>query len=127
MLQIILEKPGQFTARQAEMPTISEGQALVRVQRIGVCGTDLHAFAGRHPIISFDDALLHAREITVLASRNSHNQFPRIIKLIEQKQFDPSPWITHRMDLDRVPEQFEATTNSSDRIKIIIQVPDELA
>ena len=76
--------------------------------------------------ITFDDALLHAREITLLASRNSHNQFSRIIELIEQKQFDPAPWITHRLDLDQVPEQFESMTSSADMIKMVIQVPNEL-
>ena len=77
--------------------------------------------------ITFDDALLHAREITLFASRNSHNQFSRIIELIEKKQFDPSLWITHRLALDHVPEQFEATTHNADLIKLVIQVPDELA
>lgn len=29
------------------------GQALVRVRRVGVCGTDLHAFKGEQPFFSY--------------------------------------------------------------------------
>ena len=53
MLQIVLEKPGQFTATDGPAPVPGPGEALVRVHRVGVCGTDLHAFAGRQPFFTY--------------------------------------------------------------------------
>lgn len=59
MLQIVLEKPGRFAARQVAEPTMPEGHALIRIERIGVCGTDLHAFAGRQPFFTYPRVLGH--------------------------------------------------------------------
>ena len=50
MRQIVLEQPGQFREQVAAPMEANPGEALVRVHRIGVCGTDLHAFAGRQPL-----------------------------------------------------------------------------
>jgi 2-desacetyl-2-hydroxyethyl bacteriochlorophyllide A dehydrogenase len=66
MLQIILEKPGQFTAGDGPEPTPGPGEALVRVHRIGVCGTDLHAFAGRQPFFNYPRILGHELGVEVL-------------------------------------------------------------
>jgi alcohol dehydrogenase len=47
--------------------------------------------------VYFPDPLLHRREMTVFASRNSlPDEFRRIIALIEQGRIDTRPWITHR-------------------------------
>ncbi len=61
MLQITLTVPGEFAARQVDGPSRSgaKGEAVVRVRRIGVCGTDLHAFAGRQPFFTYPRVLGH--------------------------------------------------------------------
>lgn len=41
------------------MPQPREGHALVRIKRVGICGTDLHAFAGRQPFFSYPRILGH--------------------------------------------------------------------
>ncbi|HVX91082.1 MAG TPA: zinc-binding alcohol dehydrogenase family protein [Candidatus Paceibacterota bacterium] len=66
MLQIVLEKPGQFAATEGAPPTLAPGEALVRVHRIGVCGTDLHAFAGRQPFFSYPRILGHELGVEVV-------------------------------------------------------------
>jgi len=66
MLQIVLEQPGHFTAREAPEPPAAAGTALVRVHRIGVCGTDLHAFAGRQPFFTYPRVLGHELGVEVL-------------------------------------------------------------
>ena len=53
MQQITLDKPFQFSASQAEVPEPGQGEALVKVCRIGVCGTDLHAYEGNQNFFSF--------------------------------------------------------------------------
>jgi alcohol dehydrogenase len=61
--------------------------------------------------VSFPDPLLHAREITLYASRNAlPADFKRIIKLIEDGRIDTRPWITHRCAFDAVAENFPAYT-----------------
>jgi len=69
MLQIVLDRPGQFTASAARDPLPKPGEALVRVRRIGVCGTDLHAFAGRQPFFEYPRILGHELGVEVLDVR----------------------------------------------------------
>ena len=66
MLTIVLEKPGHFTAVDRPEPPAASGSALVRVRRIGVCGTDLHAFAGRQPFFTYPRVLGHELAVEVL-------------------------------------------------------------
>lgn len=54
-----LEEPGRFQLHNEPTPTTSPGEALVRIHRIGVCGTDLHAFAGRQPFFDYPRVLGH--------------------------------------------------------------------
>lgn len=66
MLEIVLEKPGRFASRDIAEPVAAPGQALVRVHRIGVCGTDLHAFAGRQPFFAYPRVLGHELGVEIL-------------------------------------------------------------
>jgi 2-desacetyl-2-hydroxyethyl bacteriochlorophyllide A dehydrogenase len=43
------------------------GEALVRVHRVGICGTDLHAFKGRQPFFTYPRILGHELGVEVLA------------------------------------------------------------
>lgn len=68
MKQICLQKPGQLEMRQvAEPGTPGLHDALVRVLRIGICGTDIHAFHGRQPFFSYPRVLGHEVAVEVLA------------------------------------------------------------
>ena len=66
MLQIVLEQPGRFTAADGPEPVPAPGEALVRVQRIGICGTDLSAFAGRQPFFNYPRILGHELGVEVI-------------------------------------------------------------
>jgi 2-desacetyl-2-hydroxyethyl bacteriochlorophyllide A dehydrogenase len=59
MQQVILEKPGKFAEREAPTPIAATGRALVHIGRVGVCGSDFHAFAGRHPIYTYPRIIGH--------------------------------------------------------------------
>lgn len=59
MLQAVLQEPGCFAVRTVPTPERGADEALVRVRRIGVCGTDLHAFRGRQPFFSYPRVLGH--------------------------------------------------------------------
>lgn len=68
MKTIRLEKPGQFALLEAEPPGVaSPEEAIVRVRRIGVCGTDLHAFAGKQPFFTYPRVLGHELGVEVVS------------------------------------------------------------
>jgi 2-desacetyl-2-hydroxyethyl bacteriochlorophyllide A dehydrogenase len=66
MIQITLETPGHFIATDGPSPVQAPGEALVRVHRIGICGTDLHAFAGRQPFFNYPRILGHELGVEVI-------------------------------------------------------------
>lgn len=66
MKQIVLESPGRFTERESPVPVRGAGQALIRVEKVGVCGSDFHAFAGRHPIYTYPRVIGHELSGTVV-------------------------------------------------------------
>src|SRR5918999_1159958 len=73
MIAIALEKPGQFMAVDGPPPVPAPGDALVRVHRIGICGTDLHAFAGRQPFFSYPRILGHELGVEVIDPGSDSN------------------------------------------------------
>src|SRR5437773_5856900 len=60
MNAIRLEQPGTFAAISLPKPSKpGSGQALVRVRRVGIGGTDWHAFRGKQPFFSYPRILGH--------------------------------------------------------------------
>lgn len=73
MKQIVLEAPGRFAERGAPIPIAAAGLALVQVEKVGVCGSDFHAFAGRHPIYTYPRIIGHELSGVVMeAPANDH-------------------------------------------------------
>ena len=72
--------------------------------------------------ITFDDPLFHRREMTLLASRNSCRDFPRIMSMIESGAIDTAPWITHRLGLAEVPEVFAGLPKQPGLVKAMVEV-----
>src|SRR5687768_15446459 len=67
MRTIRLEEPGHLTLLATEAPNSPQaGEALVRVHRAGVCGTDIHAFGGKQPFFSYPRILGHELGVEVL-------------------------------------------------------------
>lgn len=52
MLQAILEQPQKVVFKEVEKPKAGAGQILMKVKKIGICGSDIHAYYGKHPYIS---------------------------------------------------------------------------
>ncbi|MEL6925133.1 MAG: alcohol dehydrogenase catalytic domain-containing protein, partial [Bacteroidota bacterium] len=59
MQYIVCEKPGQFNLGEKEIPQRKEGEALLKILKVGICGTDLHAYAGNQPFFSYPRVLGH--------------------------------------------------------------------
>ncbi|TWO66049.1 zinc-binding alcohol dehydrogenase family protein [Caenimonas sedimenti] len=59
MLTVICETPGLLRAQDRPKPTRAEDEVLLRVKRVGVCGTDLHIFTGNQPYLSYPRVMGH--------------------------------------------------------------------
>lgn len=68
MKALLLQQPGLLVATEAAEPAApAAGEALVRVHRIGICGTDIHAFGGKQPFFTYPRILGHELGVEVLA------------------------------------------------------------
>lgn len=59
MKTLVCTTPGQLDYTQGERPILSKGSAIIKIRRIGICGTDLHAFEGTQPFFSYPRILGH--------------------------------------------------------------------
>jgi threonine dehydrogenase-like Zn-dependent dehydrogenase len=59
MKSLICTTPGNFEYSLAIKPELSEGKAIIKIKRIGICGTDLHAFKGTQPFFTYPRILGH--------------------------------------------------------------------
>lgn len=51
MLQVVLAAAGEVRVEEGAMPEPGPGELRVRARAVGICGSDLHAFADEHPFI----------------------------------------------------------------------------
>ncbi len=59
MQALVCTTPGKFEYQDKTYPEIPEKHALLRIRRIGICGTDLHAFEGTQPYVNYPRILGH--------------------------------------------------------------------
>lgn len=68
MKAIVLEKPEQFVRVSIEEPASpGAGEALVKVHRIGICGTDISGYLGKMPFFSYPRIPGHELGVEVIA------------------------------------------------------------
>lgn len=66
MKYIVCEEPGKFELREKEAPVRKAGEALLKINKVGICGTDLHAYAGNQAFFTYPRILGHELASTVL-------------------------------------------------------------
>ncbi len=59
MKALICTKPGTFDFIERAMPEPEPGRAILKIKRIGICGTDMHAFKGTQPFFTYPRILGH--------------------------------------------------------------------
>ncbi|KFG69290.1 zinc-binding alcohol dehydrogenase family protein [Microvirga sp. BSC39] len=47
------DEPGKLTIIQRDIPKVGPGEVLVRIRRVGICGTDYHIFHGNQPYLEY--------------------------------------------------------------------------
>jgi 2-desacetyl-2-hydroxyethyl bacteriochlorophyllide A dehydrogenase len=69
--QVVLEQPGRLVASEGPPPgPPGPDEALVRVRRVGVCGTDFHAFKGDQPFFTYPRILGHELAAELIEAPN---------------------------------------------------------
>jgi 2-desacetyl-2-hydroxyethyl bacteriochlorophyllide A dehydrogenase len=69
MKALVCTTPGRFDYSNTEMPTPAEGETLLKIERIGICGTDLHAFEGTQPYFNYPRILGHELAATIVETK----------------------------------------------------------
>ena len=59
MRALICKTPGEFEYKDIEIPIVPDNYSLLKIKRIGICGTDLHAYEGTQPFFNYPRILGH--------------------------------------------------------------------
>jgi len=68
MKAVVCEKPGSIRLEDRPEPAPGEGEVLVRIRRVGICGTDFHIFQGKHPYLEYPRVMGHELSGVVAAA-----------------------------------------------------------
>lgn len=71
MKTLICKEPGSFEYAAGVIPVQSAGNTILRIRRIGICGTDLHAFEGTQPYFSYPRILGHELAAEIVETDNA--------------------------------------------------------
>ncbi len=75
MKQAVMTTPGQIEIRDVAEPSPGPGQALLRIKRIGVCGSDIHVNHGEHPSVVFPVVQGHEFSAEIVALGEGVDEF----------------------------------------------------
>lgn len=74
MKVLVCEEPGKLIYTDRQKPVASPGNTILKIRRIGICGTDLHAFEGTQPYFHYPRVLGHELAAEVVES-NGNSDF----------------------------------------------------
>ncbi len=66
MKYIVCKEPGTFLLKEKKPPERKEEEALLRITKIGICGTDLHAYQGNQSFFTYPRILGHELAAEIL-------------------------------------------------------------
>ena len=90
MKAIQLEKPGKFELIQIpEANSPGPGEALVRVHRVGICGTDISGYLGKKD--TFDEAIADFAVAYADQSERDHETLTKAVRAGKLEVFIEGP------------------------------------
>jgi threonine dehydrogenase-like Zn-dependent dehydrogenase len=75
MKALVLQKPGEAAIESVPDPAVSQDEVLLKVRRIGLCGSDLNSFRGKNPMVSYPRIPGHEVAATIMESSKTHPHF----------------------------------------------------
>lgn len=68
---IVCRQPGELVPERRPAPARADGEVLVRVKRVGMCGTDMHIYQGNQPYVTYPRIMGHEISGIVAAASSS--------------------------------------------------------
>jgi len=65
MKALICDEPGRLSVIERPVPVRGANEVLVRIRHVGICGTDFHIYAGKHPFLEYPRVMGHELSGTV--------------------------------------------------------------
>lgn len=72
MKQVICVNPFELKMDNVEEPILKPGELIVEIKRIGICGTDIHAYRGEQPFFTYPRVLGH--ELAGIIRDHNHSK-----------------------------------------------------
>ena len=72
MKALLCDEPGRLSLVDRPRPARGDGEVLVRIRHVGICGTDFHIFGGRHPFLEYPRVMGHELSGTVEDPGDGH-------------------------------------------------------
>ncbi len=66
MQALVMKEPGIVAVESVPEPTPAPGEVLLRVRRVGLCGSDLNSYRGKNPLIAYPRILGHEVAATLV-------------------------------------------------------------
>lgn len=73
---VICQRPGTLTVERRPVPVPAPNEVLVRVRRVGMCGTDMHIFRGVQPFLTYPRVMGHEISGEVVQSPDDSSLAP---------------------------------------------------
>lgn len=75
MKQFVLEDTKLFKYHEIDIPIPGENEALLKIKAVGICGSDMHTYYGKHPFVHTPVVLGHESSGEILSfGSGNHNQ-----------------------------------------------------
>lgn len=71
MKTLVCIEKGHFEYKNAPKPVLESGTAIIKIKRVGICGTDLHAYEGTQPFFEYPRILGHELSGELIAFDNA--------------------------------------------------------
>jgi 2-desacetyl-2-hydroxyethyl bacteriochlorophyllide A dehydrogenase len=75
MKALVMHGPKDLRIEEVPEPKIQPGEALLRVRRVGLCGSDLNSYRGRNPLVSYPRIPGHEIAATIVEMSEPHPTF----------------------------------------------------
>lgn len=59
MKAVVCNRPGELVSVSSSAPVPEKGYSILKIRRVGICGTDIHAFEGTQPYFTYPRILGH--------------------------------------------------------------------
>jgi threonine dehydrogenase-like Zn-dependent dehydrogenase len=69
---LVIKRPGEAVVESIAEPVASCGNLLLKVRRIGLCGSDLNSFRGKNPMVTFPRIPGHEVAATIVEGSRKH-------------------------------------------------------